>query len=43
MAKFKVPTLVEFRQELPKSHLGKILRKILREEGEMKNGSDHPS
>jgi len=42
MAKYKVPTLVEFRQELPKSHVGKVLRKILREE-EMKKGTDHPS
>jgi long-chain acyl-CoA synthetase len=32
MAKYKVPTLVEFRSELPKSHVGKVLRKILREE-----------
>ena len=32
MAKYKVPTLVEFRKELPKSHVGKVLRKILREE-----------
>jgi long-chain acyl-CoA synthetase len=35
MAKYKVPTVVEFRRELPKSHVGKVLRKILREE-EMK-------
>lgn len=34
LARFKVPTLVEFRQELPKSHVGKILRKVLREEEE---------
>ena len=32
MAKYKAPTLVEFRKELPKSHVGKVLRKILREE-----------
>ena len=42
MAKYKVPTSVEFRQELPKSHVGKVLRKILREE-EMKKGSNRPS
>jgi len=36
MAKYKVPTLVEFRKELPKSHVGKVLRKILREEEEAK-------
>ena len=32
LAKFKVPTTVEFRKELPKSMIGKILRKTLREE-----------
>ena len=32
MARFKVPTQVEFRKELPKSHVGKVLRKVLREE-----------
>jgi len=32
LARYKVPTLVEFRRELPKSHVGKILRKTLREE-----------
>jgi long-chain acyl-CoA synthetase len=42
MAKYKVPTSVEFRQELPKSNVGKVLRKILREE-EMKKSSNHPS
>jgi long-chain acyl-CoA synthetase len=36
LARFKVPTLVEFRQELPKSHVGKVLRKVLREEEEKK-------
>jgi long-chain acyl-CoA synthetase len=29
---YKVPKLIEFRNELPKSAVGKILRKILREE-----------
>lgn len=29
---YKVPKLVEFRDELPKSNVGKILRKILRDE-----------
>ncbi len=42
MAKYKVPTAVEFRRELPKSNVGKVLRKVLREE-EMKKASDHPS
>ena len=32
LARYKLPTLVEFRTELPKSNVGKILRKILREE-----------
>ncbi|NJD67745.1 MAG: long-chain fatty acid--CoA ligase [Candidatus Methylomirabilota bacterium] len=32
MAKHKVPTLVEFRQELPKTLVGKVLRRTLREE-----------
>jgi len=43
MAKYKVPTSIEFRQELPKSHIGKVLRKILREEEEKKSSSDSPS
>jgi long-chain acyl-CoA synthetase len=42
MAKYKVPTLVEFRRELPKSHVGKVLRKILREE-EMRKSSNRPN
>ncbi len=29
---YKVPKLVEFRKELPKSAVGKVLRKVLREE-----------
>ena len=37
MAKYKAPTMVEFRKELPKSHVGKVLRKILREEELKKN------
>ena len=36
LARYKVPTVVEFRKELPKSHVGKVLRKILREEEERK-------
>jgi len=32
LAKFKVPTAVEFRPELPKTMVGKILRRALREE-----------
>jgi long-chain acyl-CoA synthetase len=32
LAKFKVPKLVEFRKELPKTIVGKVLRRILLEE-----------
>ena len=35
LASFKVPRLIEFREELPKTMVGKVLRRILREE-EMK-------
>ncbi|MGY0616260.1 long-chain-fatty-acid--CoA ligase FadD [Vibrio sp. FJH11] len=31
---YKVPKLVEFRDELPKSNVGKILRRVLREEND---------
>jgi len=36
LAAFKSPKIVEFRESLPKSTVGKILRKILREEEEAK-------
>ena len=36
LAAYKVPELVEFRSELPKSMVGKIMRRILREEEEGK-------
>ncbi len=39
MARYKVPTLVEFRSELPKSHVGKVLRKVLREEEKRRPGA----
>jgi long-chain acyl-CoA synthetase len=32
LAKYKVPRMVEFREELPKTMIGKVLRKALREE-----------
>lgn len=32
LAPFKVPKVVEFRDELPKSTVGKVLRRVLREE-----------
>jgi len=37
LAAYKVPKLVEFREFLPKSAIGKVLRKILRAEEEAKN------
>jgi long-chain acyl-CoA synthetase len=33
---YKVPKHVEFRKDLPKSNVGKILRRLLREEEEKK-------
>ncbi len=32
LASFKVPRMIEFRDELPKSMVGKVLRRVLREE-----------
>ena len=37
LASYKVPRKIEFRNELPKTNVGKILRRALRD------GSDHPS
>jgi long-chain acyl-CoA synthetase len=34
---YKVPKLVEFRDALPKSAVGKVLRKILRDEENAKH------
>jgi long-chain acyl-CoA synthetase len=36
LAAYKVPKLVEFREELPKTMIGKVLRRMLREEEEKK-------
>lgn len=36
MTAYKVPKVVEFRDDLPKSNVGKILRRLLREETEKK-------
>ena len=36
LAPYKVPKLVEFRESIPKSAVGKILRKVLREEEDAK-------
>ncbi len=41
LASFKVPKRVEFRQELPKTIVGKVLRRALREE-EMKKAGKKP-
>jgi long-chain acyl-CoA synthetase len=40
LATYKVPKLVEFRQDLPKSAVGKVLRKILRDEEAAKQKDD---
>jgi crotonobetaine/carnitine-CoA ligase len=32
LAKFKVPTIVEIRNELPKTSIGKVQKKVLRAE-----------
>jgi len=42
LAGFKVPKKVEFRQELPKTIVGKVLRRALREEEMQKSGRQHP-
>jgi len=36
LARYKVPKYVEFRQQLPKTMVGKILRRQLAEEEEQK-------
>ena len=38
LAAYKVPKMVEFRDSLPKSAIGKVLRKVLRAEEEAKKG-----
>ncbi|HKH77389.1 MAG TPA: long-chain fatty acid--CoA ligase [Rubrobacteraceae bacterium] len=38
LAPYKVPTLVEFREELPKSAVGKLLRRVLAEDERAKVG-----
>jgi long-chain acyl-CoA synthetase len=40
LARFKVPTAIEFRQELPRSAVGKALRRLLREEETRKAGTE---
>ena len=36
LAPYKVPTFVEFRKELPKTQVGKVLRRLLVEEEKAK-------
>ena len=40
LAAYKVPKLVEFREELPKTMVGKVLRRMLREEEERKGSAE---
>ena len=40
MAAYKIPTRIEFRKELPKSSVGKVLRKVLREEELARHSKD---
>ncbi len=41
LAAYKIPRLVEFRSELPKSNTGKILRRVLREEEQQENKNNN--
>ncbi|WP_022655722.1 long-chain fatty acid--CoA ligase [uncultured Desulfovibrio sp.] len=43
LAAYKVPRLVEFRKELPKTLVGKVLRRALREEEERKRMPEKPA
>ncbi|MBM4125344.1 MAG: long-chain fatty acid--CoA ligase [Nitrospira sp.] len=43
LAKFKVPKRVEFRSDLPKTLVGKVLRRVLREEELKKRESEKPT
>jgi long-chain acyl-CoA synthetase len=38
LAPYKVPQLVEFREELPKSAVGKLLKRVLADEERKKAG-----
>jgi long-chain acyl-CoA synthetase len=42
LAVYKVPKVVEFRDSLPKSAVGKVLRKVLRDEEEAKQTKEKP-
>lgn len=43
LASFKVPRMIEFREELPKSMVGKVLRRILREEDQTGSATPEPT
>ena len=43
LAPFKVPTQIEFRTELPKTMVGKVLRRVLVEEEKAKLGKGGPA
>ncbi|OZT86726.1 long-chain-fatty-acid--CoA ligase [Vibrio sp. 03_296] len=38
---YKVPKLIEFREDLPKTNVGKILRRVLRDENDAKLGKEN--
>jgi long-chain acyl-CoA synthetase len=40
LASYKIPRLVEFRKELPKSTIGKVLRRVLLDEEMQKNKNE---
>ena len=40
LANYKVPKQIEFREDLPKSIVGKVLRRVIREEEDRKGHSD---
>ncbi|MBI4400652.1 MAG: long-chain fatty acid--CoA ligase, partial [Nitrospirae bacterium] len=42
LAKFKVPTVIEFRRELPRTMVGKVLRRALRDEEMGRLGAREP-
>ncbi len=41
LAAYKTPKAVEFREELPKSAVGKLLRRVLADEERRKTGAEH--
>jgi long-chain acyl-CoA synthetase len=43
LAAYKLPKIIEFRQELPKSMVGKVLRRQLREEDDRTQAPAHPA